>query len=75
MMCTVKGQKVYLSGEKNQLYTCTSSDVFTSSKRKYIVEEIMPIARSYFQHALQVVPVSGKLILTSRGGYDPATKY
>lgn len=68
-MCTKSGETVYITGE-GEKYTCKSSDVLTSAKRKYIVEQLMPVAQSYFQKALQVVHVEGNLKVTGYDGFD-----
>lgn len=69
MMCTKSGDIVYLSGEE-ETYTCKSSDILTSAKRKYIVEQLIPVAQSYFQKALQVVHVEGNLKISRENDFN-----
>ena len=46
--------------------TCTSEDVFTTSKRSFLLNTVLPAAIGLLRNALNVVPVVGNLTVASR---------
>lgn len=44
--------------------TCRAEDILTTSKKNYIMNTLLSNAQTWFQSVLQVVPVSGNLIIS-----------
>jgi hypothetical protein len=52
-----------LATSASDRYTCQASDVLTTEKYTFVKDVLVPAAQDFFQSALSVMPVSGRLML------------
>lgn len=63
LACFAPGQQYLptLAKSSNDRAACTAADVLTATQREYIVHTLIPAALEYWEAALSVRPVTGKL--------------
>jgi leishmanolysin len=73
--CTAVGNVVPTFESASSTTTCTSNDVLTDAKKSYIMDKLMPAAVAFYTSALNVVRVSGNLVVsgTATCGSAPGT--